>query len=401
MLVAAEKSDHAIRNTQYTGSGKTLDEGYSDEHLTFTKDVSSFLFLHADTPWVYTLAGRLAGRHAVHATQFSDWFVYWRQNPSWPSNGTDHELRRTMKVLPTGYAGRLEWLARPFVRRTVDRWRAALRDESGAEPWVVVCYPYAAPWTRHVPGERLLYYNLDEYTLYRPGRADRIRELVERAAHTLCLSQYQVEALRDRHPAHADRIAHFPLGVQESFLHPNPEASPTPNTVVYVGNVGDRVDWGLVAAVAERCPDLTFTIVGGPIGGDPSADWERKRAWALRRPNIEHPGRVPQDEVPRYYQSHAVNWIPYDLEHPFNRASCPTKIMDGLASGRPVVSTAVPECRQYPEWITIADDAEATAEALRARAAPDAHDPDRVRRQVEFETAGRDVRRTARKGPSG
>jgi glycosyltransferase involved in cell wall biosynthesis len=239
-----------------------------------------------------------------------------------------------------------------------------------------------------VPDERLLYYNLDAYTLYRPGRADRIREreaeLVGRAAHTLCLSQYQVEALRDRHPAHADRIAHFPLGVQASFLHPEPSAAPTPNTVVYVGNVGKRVDWGLVAAVAERCPDLTFTIVGGPIDGDPSAAWEHERARAVRRPNVEHPGRVPQDEVPRSYQSHAVNWIPYDLAHPFNRASCPTKIMDGLASGRPVVSTAVPECRQYPEWITIADDPETTAEALRARAAPDAHDPDRARRQVEF-----------------
>jgi glycosyltransferase involved in cell wall biosynthesis len=172
--------------------------------------------------------------------------------------------------------------------------------------------------------------------------------------------------------------------VQESFLHPTPGETPDLNTVVYVGNVGDRVDWALTADVVERCPNLTFTIVGGPIEGSPSADWERERARVLRQPNVEHPGRVPQDEVPRYYQSHAVNWIPYDREHPFNRASCPTKIMDGIASGRPVVSTSVPECRQYPEWITIADDAAAMAEVLRARVAPDAHDPGRARRQVAF-----------------
>jgi hypothetical protein len=58
--------------------------------------------------------------------------------------------------------------------------------------------------------------------------------------------------------------------------------------------------------------------------------------------------------------------------------------MDGIASGRPVVSTSVPECEQYPEWITIADDAATTADALRTRAAPEAHDPERARRQVDF-----------------
>ncbi|MCS4122720.1 glycosyltransferase [Salinibacter ruber] len=350
--------------------------------------MSSFLFLHADTPWVYTLAGRLAERHVVHAVQFSDWLVYWRQQPSWPENGHADAMRRTMKVLPTGYAGRLAWIARPFVRRTVDGWRAELREESGTEPWVVVCYPYAAPWVRNVPDERLVYYNLDEYTLYRPERAERIRaqetELVERAACTVCLSQYQVDALEERHPDHADRIAHYPLGVRKSFLHPSPEEPPAPNRVVYVGNVGSRVDWALVADVVERCPNLTFTIVGGPIEDSPTADWEHERAHVLRKPNVDHPGRVPQDEVPDYYHSHAVNWIPYDLDHPFNRASCPTKIMDGIASGRPVVSTSVPECWQYPEWITIADDPETTAEVLRARAARRAHDPDRARRQVAF-----------------
>jgi glycosyltransferase involved in cell wall biosynthesis len=350
--------------------------------------MSSFLFLHADTPWVYTLAERLAERHAVHATRFTDWLVYWKQNPSWPSNGEADAMRRTLKVMPTGYAGRLEWLARPFLRRTVNGWRAELRQESGTDPWVVVCYPYAAPWVRNVPDERLIYYNLDEYTLYRPERADRIpeqeAELVERAAHTICLSQYQVEALSERHPAHADRISHYPLGVQESFLHSRPEEAPTPNSVVYVGNVGKRVDWSLVAEVVERCPKLTFTIVGGPIEGTPSTDWELERARVLRQPNVEHPGRVPQDEVSRYYQSHAVSWIPYDLEHPFNRASCPTKIMDGIASGRPVVSTSVPECEQYPEWITIADDPAAMADALRTHATPKGHDPERARRSVEF-----------------
>lgn len=346
------------------------------------------LFLNTDTPWVYTLADRLADRHAVHAALFSDVLVYWRQDVSWPVEDPDPDLRRSMRVLPTGYAGRFSGLAAPVLRWMVDGWRDDLRADTGSEPWVVVCYPWTAPWVRHVPDERLVYYNLDEYTLYRPDRVDRIRtqenELVKRAARTICLSQYQVEALRDRHPAHANRIEHFPLGVRESFLNPRPEASPKPNTVGYVGNLSDRVDWALVGAVAERCPELTFVFVGGPVEDTPNTDWEHERARALALPNVEQPGRVPQGEVPDCYQSWAINWIPYDTKHPFNRASCPTKIMDGLASGRPVVSTSVPECTLYPEWIEIADAPAALAEALRGRAAPDAHDPDRAREQVSF-----------------
>jgi glycosyltransferase involved in cell wall biosynthesis len=263
-----------------------------------------------------------------------------------------------------------------------------LENATGAPPQVIVCYPWIEPWVRDVPPERLVYYNLDEYTLYRPERADTLREqearLVNRAGTTVCLSRFQVEQLRERHPERANRIHHFPLGVRASFLNESSAHPPEPNTVVYIGNVGDRVDWGFFDAVASRCPDLTFRIVGGPIPEKASEDWERRRRTVVGRPNVEAIGRVPQDEVPAYYQRHAVNWIPYDLDHPFNRASCPTKIMDGLASGRSVASTSVPECMAYPQWIDLADDPDDMAEVLKRSAAPDAHDPERSRRQVAF-----------------
>ena len=47
-------------------------------------------------------------------------------------------------------------------------------------------------------------------------------------------------------------------------------------------------------------------------------------------------------------------------------ASCPTKIMDGLASGRPFVSTAIPECKAYPEMIHLIHDAAHATGTLRA-----------------------------------
>lgn len=47
--------------------------------------------------------------------------------------------------------------------------------------------------------------------------------------------------------------------------------------------------------------------------------------------------------------------IPYHADHPFNRAACPTKIMDYMATSRPVVTTPVPECRLYDHLFEVAD----------------------------------------------
>ncbi len=351
----------------------------------------SFLFLAANTRWVYALAEALAREAPVHVTRMYDWRTYWSNQPSWPEPDPAGvlNLERTQRVLPTGYAGRLEWLARPFMRWMIDGWRQELREEGGEKPVVVAPYPYLAPWVRSVPKDRLVYYNLDAYRLYRPKRANWIREredeLVERAGLTICLAQTQVEALKDRHPAQAGKIEHFPLGVLASFLNPHPDRDPDPKTVGYVGNLTDRIDWRLVRSVVEECSDLQFVFAGGldevETGGEKSG-WRKHRAAAFQQPNVEHLGRIPQDDVTELYWNCAVNWIPYDTDHPFNRAACPTKIMDSIASGRPVVSTSVPECTLYPQWITISDRPDELAQILRRKAdGASSHSP---RRQVEF-----------------
>jgi glycosyltransferase involved in cell wall biosynthesis len=325
----------------------------------------SFLFLSANTPWVYALAEALAKNHATHTTYFYDWLNYRRLRPTWPNITPPALLQRSMHVLPPGYAGQFEWLFRPYLQGQIQCWCQKLQETTGEHPWVVAPYPYLAPWVRNIPSERLIYYNLDDYVLYKPSRKDKILklegELVERATLILCLSQFQVDALQKRYPYKADRIRHYPLGIVESYLNPQPERSPEPMTVGYIGNLIERVDWRLVYQVAQACPDITFVFVGGLdgiAGENKRQDWQANRAAVLALPNVRHVGKVPQAQVTQYYWSFALNWIPYDVTHPFNQASCPTKVMDGIASGRPVLSTDIPECRLYPEWIGICNSVE-------------------------------------------
>lgn len=346
---------------------------------------SSFLILSANTPWVYALGENLGAEHAVHAVRLYDWNTYRDVKPEWPTSSADSSIQRTLRVMPPGYTGRLRWFFRPIMTGLIQSWWNRLRERSGSDPWVIVPYPYIAPWLSFIPDERLVYYNLDAYALYRPERRQRIRDnetsLVERAERTLCLSQFQVSQLRSRHPMHAERIRHFPLGVVEAFLNEDAAdgAPPTPQTVTYVGNLGDRVDWGLVYDVTRAAPDLTFRFVGHVDDG-PDTGWRATRTNTLQQPNVQAVGRVPQAHVYEFFGTSSVNWIPYDTEHPFNRASCPTKVMDGIASGRPIVSTSVPECTLYPDWIDIADTPSDMVRALRHHAGT--FDPARARRQV-------------------
>lgn len=319
----------------------------------------SFLFLVANTPWVYALAEALGNKYPTHAIRFYDWRNYRRLRPTWDKPASP-KLVRSLRVLPPGYVGQVEPLFRPYLQNQVHQWYCRLQTVASVAPWVVVPYPFSTPWVRHLPSDRLIYYNLDDYAHYQPARKAQIlaqeTELVERAPLTLCLSQFQVEALQKRYPQRAAMIHHFPLGVAEDFINPDVGRSPEPNTVGYIGNLIDRVDWPLVYKIAKACPDITFVFVGGLEGfaGDSQRPtWQTDRAKTLALPNLRHIGKVPQAEVIRYYWSFAINWIPYDIHHTFNQASCPTKVMDGIASCRPVLSTDIPECRLYPDWIKI------------------------------------------------
>ncbi|MDP3868370.1 glycosyltransferase [Phenylobacterium sp.] len=351
-------------------------------------EAPGFLFLNANTPWVYALAQALSAHRSTTALRLYDWPNYRRLKPQWPE--TDSLTRRRMIVMPPGYAGRLEALFGVPMPLVFAGERGRLRRATGgAEPWVIACYPYLARWTRHVPGERLIYYNLDEYTFYEPHRSHLIRslerELVERSALTLCLSVEMVRRLRERHPDRAARIQHFPLGMVESFLNEAPDDLPIVNSIGYVGNLTNRVDWDFFHAVARRTPELRYAVVGkldALAVGDDNGVWRARRAETLALDNVDFLGSVPQAAVPNHYHRYAVNWMPYDVSHGFNVAACPTKIMDAIASGRPFLSTDLPESRHYPNHIALATSAEEAAAKLRELAAKSAsHD---VAAQVDF-----------------
>lgn len=351
----------------------------------------SFIFFSANTPWTYGLAEALAQYHHTHAIQFYDWQTYNLLKPTWSSRTPPSLLQRSMPVMPSGYAGRLEKLFRFYLQQKIRHWCQQLTKLSGEHPWVIVTEPYITSWVRKVPSERLIYYNFDDYVPYRPYREKQIlqqeKELVERAKVILCASKAQVISLKERHPHRASHIHHYPHGVVSTYINHQPEKPSENKTVGYVGNLGDRLDWQLIYEIITACPDITFVFVGALEDQNmlEQKGWQATRQAVLTLPNARHIGQVASDKVAEYYWSFTINWIPYLVEHRFNKACCPTKIMDGIASGRPIISTPIPECCLYPEWISIFYSKENALSLIREKLAlPDEPKFDNTLKQLEF-----------------
>jgi glycosyltransferase involved in cell wall biosynthesis len=367
-------------------------------------EAERFLFPSANTPWVYALAENLAQQgNPSYAVTVYDWRTKRIFNPKWPARPCPEALKRAAWTYPPGFMGRLEPLFRPFLKA---RWGSALRELGSAAPWVVNPYPWLVESFRGLAPGRMIYFNLDDYQLYRPERTELVTreedELVGRSELILCLAQTQVAAFQRRYPAKADRVRHLPLAAVEPFLNPAPEGGFRENTVGYIGNLIDRVDWKLVLAVAKRMPETEFVFVGYSnvsSGGGQHPGWELVRDEVLKLPNVRQIPTVPQSEVGKHYWSFAVTWIPYATDHIFNAASCPTKIMDGMASGRPVLSTDIPECRLYPEWITIFHSVDEAVELIRRELAsvrgPDA--AGKSKRQVQYVASSHTYKERARR----
>jgi len=277
-------------------------------------------------------------------------------------------------VLPPGWMKRFPNLGmRPIARAVREFWTL----EGASRRGLVTTYPHYLHLANQLGPEVSLYYNLDDYTLYWPGRADEIRDLERRVVATsnatVCVSRLRAEELRTAVPEAAGRIHHIPHGTPLPFLAAEPLDRPAappadinhlPRPLLgYVGTLEDRLDWNLLDRLSASFPDASIVIVGRAPEANPSS-WYEECARFLARPNVHAVGWRPQAELPGYYQAFDLILIPYLIDHPFNRACSPTKIMDGMGSSRPIVATSIPECRLYAELFDVAESHEGFIEAV-------------------------------------
>ena len=143
----------------------------------------------------------------------------------------------------------------------------------------------------------------------------------------------------------------------------------------YVGVIDERLDLELIGRLAEQLPDWTLRVVGPVAKIDPDD--------LPQGPNLEYPGMASYAELPAVMAGFDVALMPFALNDATRNIS-PTKTLEYLAAGLPVVSTRVPDVvGDYEEVVHLADDGEEFAAACRHVLLDDPHARDRRARPLQ------------------
>ena len=260
-----------------------------------------------------------------------------------------------------------------------------IRQFQQSQPLIFVfCYPYYHTLAKILTSQsipaRSIYYNIDDYRDYWPGREAAAplieQQAVQQADLTLCVAQHRAQHLQNTCPLQADRIVHIPHGCSTRFMVDDvlkqPQSLPQELSAIarpiagYIGTLGYRFDFNYFAHVIEQLPEVTF-VLGGPLPQpqNGSAEWWQGVERVQRSSNIIWLGKVPHDQIGRYMQSFDVLLMCYS-DCNFNRNACPTKLWDYMGTSRPVVANSVvPEVNLWNHVIHLAHSPEEFVQKVR------------------------------------
>jgi UDP-galactopyranose mutase len=259
-------------------------------------------------------------------------------------------------VTPSLPEGMAEEARLATLRRLLD---AFLAEEEG--PLVRWYYtPMMLPFSQHVEAACTIYDCMDELANFRFAPPELLaleRDLLAMADLVFTGGYSLYEAKRDRH----HNIHPFPSSVDQPHFQQARGAAAIPDDQAALGRpcfgfygvVDERMDFGLLTALADAHPDWAIAIVGPVAKIDP--------AELPRRANLHYLGGRDYGELPNYLAGWDVALMPFAINEA-TRFISPTKTPEYLAGGRPVVSTPITDVvRHYAdlEGVFIADGAEA------------------------------------------
>ncbi|MDQ2779834.1 MAG: glycosyltransferase [Pseudomonadota bacterium] len=268
-------------------------------------------------------------------------------------------LRPHTPIGVPGFAAEQLALIGPLLQR-------ALAERGVAEPLVWFYTPMALPLLQGLQPRAVVYDCMDELSAFRgaPPALGRLEaELLRRADLVLTGGPSLYEAKRGR----AAKVLCVPSSVDAAHFAP-PGADSTTGAddawatqaehvqsaiasprLGFFGVIDERMDLALVDQLAVHDAAWQVVMAGPVVKIDP--------AQLPQRPNLHWLGQQPYALLPRLVASWQVCLLPFALNESTVFIS-PTKTLEYLAAGKPVVSTAVRDVGVlYGNGVQIADDA--------------------------------------------
>ena len=307
------------------------------------------LIVHSHLRWDFVwqrpqqILSRFGRRHPVLFVEepvFADDLAMGTLDVTTPCAGVHRVVPRLPAYLRSSYDDAAATV-RALLLQLIDG-RGALAGMFGnAVQWFYT--PMPAPVMIGAFRERGTVYDcMDELAQFRfapPELTQREQFLMSRADVVFTGGRQLYESKSRRHP----NVHFFGCGVDaDHFSRASRSQTPVaeelrelPHPILgYFGVVDERLDYELIEYLAHRFARGSLVFVG------PTAKVDHNEL--PRRANIHWVGQQPYDRLPEYVKGFDVCLMPFALNEATQYIN-PTKTLEYMAAGKPIVSTAVPD----------------------------------------------------------
>ena len=252
-------------------------------------------------------------------------------------------VHRALPALPATLRGSYDQsiaIVRELVRRQIAADGALAGLFERPVQWFYT--PMPAPAMIGAFGERAIVYDcMDELSKFRFAPAeltDRERYLMANA-DVVFTGGYRLWEAKSKHHRNVHffgcgvDVDHFASARSDALsLAPELADVRATTTLGYFGVIDERIDYDLVRRLAASFPDAMLAMVGPVVKVDP--------AELPQAPNIRWLGQRQYTQLPSYVKGFDVCLMPFALNEATEYIN-PTKTLEYMAAGKPIVSTAV------------------------------------------------------------
>lgn len=384
--VQLESLENDVHETQFTIDNEFDVSFKGTQHVT--NDLSIIVHSHLRWDFVWQRPQQIFSRLA------RDHCILFLEDPLWEQPRTElyvtEPCSNVVRVIPA-----FSTPACPvdeYCEKLIPLLREALRSHAlMAGRFEKPIQWFYSPMTAPVMLDKLeavsiVYDCMDELANFRFAPADigeRERMLLSKA-NVVFTGGYQL--YQSKLPYHSNihfygcgvDVAHFGKARQAETQVPAEVANLPRPILGYFGVIDERIDYQLLERLAEALPHASVVMVGPFAKIDEHA--------IPKYPNIHWLGQRSYAELPSLVKSYDVCLMPFAINDA-TRYINPTKTLEYMAAGRPIVSTPVPDVvRNFAPIVEVAETHDDFIAAVdRATSAPDA-----ARVQAGIERASRE-----------
>ncbi len=170
------------------------------------------------------------------------------------------------------------------------------------------------------------------------------------------------------------------LGPKGSEKEPPPDMKRIPKPILgYVGTIGEWLDFNGLIELARARPDWSIVMIG-PLTA------RRFSLLVASVPNIHWLGEKEYKGLPDYLTFFDVCLIPFKIDE-FTEKIYPTKFHQYLGTGKPVVSSPLPELVPFSPWVEFYSDAKEMERKVEKSLREDSEEKALERRKVAGENS--------------